>query len=123
MIDGADGLDRLAADLLVAGSRAQAETYKATRVEANAMRDEWRQEVSGARGLPGLPAALSYDVLPDGLRGITAEVGYDDEGQGELGNIVEFGTSEQGPIRQAGPQVLEHGADRLERFLSGLDPL
>lgn len=116
-------LEKLTADLLAAGPKAEAASYAALRFEAHKMRDDWRQRVSGAKGLRGLEPALGYDILPAGLRSITAEVGFDDRGQGELGNIAEYGTSTQGPKRPAGKQVLAGGADRLERYLGGLDPL
>lgn len=116
-------LDRLIADLEVAGPKAQAATYKAMQFEGHQMKDDWRDIVSGARGLPGLAGAVSYDLHVDGLRGLDLEVGYDQEGQGELGNIAEYGTSTQGPKRPAGKRVLTGGADRLEKYLGGLDPL
>lgn len=116
-------LAKLTADLMVAGEKAQAASYKALQVEAHTMKDEWRRIVSGARGLQHLPRSISYDVTVSGLRSLTAEVGYDQTGQGNLGNIVEFGSSQQGPIRPAGARVLNNGAKRLEKYLSGLDPL
>lgn len=118
-----DDLTRLVHDLTVAGEKAQEQSHKALKVEGHQMRDDWRAVVSGARGLPGLARALSYDVRATGLRELTAEVGYDKVGQGNLGNIVEYGSSQQGPIRPAGERVLNDGASRLEKFLAGLDPL
>jgi hypothetical protein len=118
-----DDLHRLAADLEIAGPRAQREAYSALRFEGQAMKQEWRGIVSGARGLPGLAGAVSYDVTAKGLRSLELEVGYDQRGQGELGNIAEFGTSTQGPKRPAGERVLKGGVDRLEKFLASLDPL
>lgn len=113
-----DDLAKLTADLLVAGPKAQAASYKALEFEAREMKDDWRGRVTGVRGLPGLAGAVSYDLFPTGLRELTAEVGYDKRGQGNLGNIAEFGNSAHGPIRPAGEPVLEAGADRLERFLT-----
>lgn len=123
MIEGVDGLLRLATELEVSGPRAQAASYKATQVEGHRMRDDWRQAVTGATGLPGLPAALSYDMLPTGLRSVTTEVGFDDRGQGELANLVEFGSSEHPPIRPAAERVLKGGEDRLTKFLETIEPL
>lgn len=118
-----DDLAKLAADLDVAGPKAQRQSLAALRFEARAMQQDWRQRVGGSTRLRGLAPAVGYDILPTGLRAITAEVGYDDRGQGELGNIAEFGTSTMGPVLPAAGPVLKDGADRLERFLSGLDPL
>ena len=113
-----DDLRQLAADLEAAGPRAQREAYTALVVEAHAMKDDWRTRVTGVRGLPGLAAAVSYDVTVTGLREITAEIGYDQRGQGELGNIAEFGSSRHGPIRPAGRDVLLAGAQRYETYLA-----
>lgn len=118
-----DDLSRLLVDLAKAGPKAQAASYAAVKVEAYKMRSEWQDAVKGSRRLRGLPAAVGYDILPTGLLSIAAEVGYDQRGQGELGNIAEFGTSTQGPVMPAGAKVLKGGADRLEKYLGGLDPL
>lgn len=117
-----DELIDLARALDVSGEKAQAASYKATVVEAHKMRDEWRKEVGGGT-FSQAAAAISYDILPTGLRSITAEVGFDDRGQGELGNIIEFGSSRQGPIHPAGQKVVDGGASRLEKYLGTLDPL
>lgn len=117
-----DELAKLAADLEVAGEEALKQSYKATRVEAHKMRDAWRAEV-GRGTFRQAAAAISYDLLPTGLRSITAEVGFDKRGQGNLGNIIEFGSSTTGPIHPAGEKVLKGGADGLAKFLEGLDPL
>lgn len=87
------------------------------------MKQDWQRRVQGARGLPGLAGAVTYDVGLFGLRSFELEVGYEQRGQGELGNIAEFGTSTQGPKRPAGAAVLRDGAARLERYLAGLDLL
>lgn len=118
-----DDLRKLEADLLAAGPEAQRQSYKATVVQAHKMRDEWRGIVSGVTGLGGLEPAISYDILPAGLRSVTAEVGFDKRGQGNLGNLAEFGSSTQGPIRPGGERVLKNGAEGLDKFLGGLDPL
>lgn len=115
-------LEKLTADLLAAGPKAEAASYAALRFEAHKMRDDWRAAVGGG-GFRGATVALDYDIVPTGLRSITAEVGYSKRGQGNVGNILEYGTSSQGPIRPAGKQVLQGGADRLEKYLGGLDPL
>lgn len=122
MIDGVEELRQLEVDLANAGDKAQEQGYGALRHEAREMRDDWRAAV-GSGPFRGASAALSYDVMPTGLREITAEVGFEKEGQGNLGNILEHGTSTQGPVRPAGEQVVTAGADRLERFLATLDPL
>lgn len=116
-------LIRLIADLEAAGPKAQAASYTAMQVEGHRMKDDWRDIVSGARALPGLPGAVSYDLHVTGLRSLDLEVGYEHRGQGELGNLAEFGSSTEGPLRPAGQRVLNGGADRLEKYLLGLDPL
>lgn len=116
-------LAKLIRDLEIAGPKAQAASYSVMQVEAHKMKDEWRGIVRGARALRGLEAAVSYDLHVTGLRGLEVEVGYDQKGQGELGNIAEYGTSTQGPKRPATKQVLDNGADRLEKYLGTLDPL
>lgn len=118
-----DDLHRLVVDLQDAGDRAQRESYRALRYEAMTMKKDWQRRVSGSSRLRGLAAAVGYDILPAGLRSVTAEVGYDQRGQGELGNIAEYGTSTMGPVLPAGDEVLKAGAERLEKFLGGLDPL
>lgn len=117
-----DDLQKLTVDLERAGGRADVDARKAVQVEAFKMKAEWRQIVTGARNLGGLASAVTYDtrLIPSGAE---AEVGYEQRGQGELGNIAEFGTSTQGPKRPAGAAVLKAGADRLEKYLGGLDPL
>lgn len=115
-------LHRLLLDLEQAGPAAERASYKALQVEAHAMRDDWREALSGAQWR-NAARAVSYDMLPTGLRRLTAEVGFDDRGQGELGNLLEFGSSTQGPLRPAGARVLKDGADRLEKYLSRIDPL
>lgn len=118
-----DDLTRLVVDLRAAGEKAEKASYKALVVEAAKMKAEWQAGVKGARGLPGLARAISYDIRPAGLRAISAEVGYDKTGQGSLGNIVEFGSARQGPIRPMGAEVLAEGAQRFETYLLRLDPL
>lgn len=117
-----DDLNRLAADLHVAGEKAQEQSYKALVVEAHKMKTEWRSIVGGGT-FRQAASQINYDIIPTGLRSIAAEVGYDPRGQGKLDNIIEFGTSEHGPIHPAGERVLKGGADRLEKYLAGLDPL
>jgi len=93
---------------------------KAMQVEAFRMKQEWRENVRGTRGLPGLAAAVSYDVTRTGPAEITAEVGYDKTGQGNLGNLAEFGSSQHGPIRPTGARVVKDAAERAAAFLADL---
>lgn len=113
-----EDLRRLVIDLEKA-ARVDVDARKLVQVEARSMKDDWRQAVTGARNLRGLPSAITYDTQ-DTPAGATAEVGYEKRGQGSLGNIVEFGGSRHGPIRPAGERVLRAGADRLEKYLSDL---
>lgn len=115
-------LSDLVGDLERSSAQVHRVAEKAVEVEAYRMKQDWRQRVSGARALGGLPAAINYDITTT-PNVVTAEVGYDDEGQGELGNLVEFGSSRQGPIRPAGADVLKAGADGLENYLRRVDLL
>lgn len=115
-------LRKLTVDLERAGAEAERRAVPALAVEGSKMKTEWRQAVTGPAWRQAANA-INYDIIPLSLRGVAVDVGYDQRGMGELGNIIEFGTSTQGPIRPAGARVLKDGADRLEKYMSGISPL
>jgi hypothetical protein len=110
--DGFDlsGLDRLAADLTGAGNAIL--PFAATALGRTSMnvKKTWRGKVSGARGMPGLAAAVSYDVTTSG-GAVEAEIGYDKSRyQGPLGNISEYGSPTHAP-RGYGAAALQENTD------------
>lgn len=119
MSDGFDlsGLDRLAADLNGAGNAVLPFTATALGRTSMNVKKTWQGKVSGAPGMPGLAAAVSYDVKTTG--GIVeAEIGYDkNRYQGPLGNISEFGSPTLAP-RGYGAAALQENADD---FVHGLE--
>ena len=70
-----EDLHKLIVDLERSGQRINVDARKAIQVEAFKMKADWRQRVSGARGLGGLAAAITYDTR-ETAAGAEAEVGY-----------------------------------------------
>jgi hypothetical protein len=114
-----DDLDRLAADLLLAGHAAGSEVQAVVAKGALNIKNDWREGWSGLAHAPALPAAISYETTVH-VGDISAEIGPDkDKRQGALGNLLEFGTATSGP-HPAGQQAL----DREEpRFIAAIEAL
>lgn len=114
-------LDKLVREFDALAEKVQGPALRAAlEVEGFRMKQSWRENVRGTRGLAGLAAAVSYDVTRTGPGQYTAEVGYDKSGQGELGNLAEFGSSLHGPIRPTGARVVKDAAERAAEFLADL---
>ena len=99
----------LAVDFGKAGRKVVLEATKVVAKGAGKVADAMRQDFTGHRYAPAIPAAVNYDV-----RGLEFEVGVDKRGpQGGLGNILAFGTSNNAP-------VLDHTAS-LRRELPAIE--
>ena len=109
-------LDKLAADL-GDGADALPNVKKAVQVTAFKVKTVWRTKLGGSSTLPGLPAALSYDVEAD-AGSVDAEIGFDkSKGQGPLGNISEFGSPTVAPRGFGLASLEENQAD----FVTGIE--
>lgn len=109
-------LDRLAADL-GDGADALPNVKKAVQVTAFKVKTAWRTKLGGSSTLPGLPAALSYDVEADS-GSVDAEIGFDkSKFQGPLGNISEFGAPTVAPRGFGLASLEENQAD----FVTGIE--
>jgi hypothetical protein len=121
MSDGPDfdftEFNALTAKLGTVPSAARSNLRKAIEVTARHIKDDWREKLSGASGLPGLSASISYDVKSDSSSrsAIEAEIGVDKgRFQGPLGNISEYGTPKTAPRGYGAAALAENVAD-LER--------
>ncbi|RFA15835.1 hypothetical protein B7R22_05355 [Subtercola boreus] len=93
-------INALAASIEEAPREARYNIRKAVTVTSRNIKDAWKAKLQGSDSLPGLPSAVSYDVLSDNssTAPITAEIGFDkDRRQGPLGNISEFGSPKVAP--------------------------
>lgn len=109
-------LDRLAADL---GDAADAlpNVKKAVQVTAFKVKTAWRTKLGGSSTLPGLPAALSYDVEADS-GSVDAEIGFDkSKFQGPLGVFSEYGSVHNAPRGFGLASLEENQAD----FVTGIE--
>lgn len=111
-------LNRLAADLGEAPKKSGPLLRKALEVTARNVKDSWRSKLKGSQSLPGLPAAVSYDVNAHKVFGVgilEAEIGFDkSKPQGPLGNISEFGTPKT-PPRGFGHAALQENTEDFEK--------
>jgi hypothetical protein len=97
-IDGANGLELLAADLAHEAKIAPAEARKVVQKGLLNIKGDWRKRWTGYPHAPRLPAAITYDTKQLGGR-IDGEVGPDkDKPQGDLGNLFEYGSVNNAPI-------------------------
>lgn len=113
-------LSELAADLGEVARSARPNVRKATQVTAQKVRDSWREKLAGSATLPGLPAALSYDIETS-VSGVEAEIGFDKEGQGNLGNVSEYGTPNVAPRGFGLASLEENQADFVKGILMAVD--
>jgi hypothetical protein len=113
-----EDLDRLAADLGEVPKKTGPLLRKALEVTSRNVKDSWRSKLNGSRTLPGLPAAVSYDVSTFrgfGASVFQAEIGFDkDKPQGALGNISEYGTPKIAP-RGFGHAALQENTGDFEK--------
>lgn len=114
-------LTRLAADLGEVPDNAGPLINSALQHTAVEVKRSWQKRVKGAKHLPGLPAAIDYDVAASRANGqsvLEIQVGFNkDKPQGALGNVNEFGT----PLvvgRGHGQAALE---ENIPDFEKGLD--
>jgi hypothetical protein len=111
---------KLAADLGKAPTDSGLNIRKAVEITARHVKDDWRKDLTGARGIPHGAASISYDIKGgEAIRGsaIEAEIGPELEGQGSIVGLVEYGTPTLGPRG--------YGAGALQRnqqdFIDGLE--
>jgi hypothetical protein len=115
-VDGASGLDGLAASLDRAARVAPVEARKVVQVGAFNIKRDWRAAWSGLAHAPSLANAVTYDTTLT-ASGATAEIGPDkSRPQGALGNLLEFGSVNNAP-RPGGAPALEAEQPRFERAL------
>lgn len=115
-IDGADGLQALAADLDQAAAKALPEVRKVVQKGALNVKTAWRRRWSGLAHAPRLPYAVTYDsvITPTS---VSAEIGPDKNmRQGALGNLVEYGSVNNAPIPGGAPSLREE-RPRFEKAL------
>lgn len=113
-------LTKLAADLGEVARSARPNVRKATQVTAQKVRDSWREKLAGSATLPGLPAALSYDIESN-AGGVEAEVGFDKQGQGNLGVFSEYGSVNNAPRGFGLASLEENQADFVKGILMAVD--
>jgi hypothetical protein len=108
-------LNRLAADLGDVPKKSGPLLRKAIEVTARNVKDSWRSKLKGSQTLPGLPAAVSYDVSTFqgfGVSILQAEIGFDKtKPQGALGNVSEYGTPTVAPRGFGHAALQENQAD------------
>lgn len=116
-IDGAHGLEVLAADLGHAADIALTEVRKVVQKGALNIKTEARRRASGLAHAPAYPFSITYDTEINGSR-VQGEVGPDkDKRQGALGNILEYGTIKNPPI----PHMAPAARAELPRFEKALE--
>lgn len=122
-MNGADDLNKLAADLTAAPAKVQLGAVGVVRKGAQNVMTEARQFASGNSHAPHYPRSITWDMLGVGaaLSGVIgAEIGPDkDRPQGALGNILEYGTSKNAPLPHLGPALDREGP----RFVKALEDL
>ncbi len=115
-IDGAHGLEILAADLGQAAEDALPEVRRVVQKGALNIKKDWRQAWSGLDHAPRLPYAVTYDT-EEKRTSVTAEIGPDkDKRQGALGNLIEYGSVNNAPI-PGGAKALRAEEPRYEKAL------
>jgi hypothetical protein len=113
-------LTRLAVQLGDVPVQARPKLRQAANVTSLKVKRSWQASLTGARGLPGLRNAVSYDVRSGGssIAEIVAEIGIDKgKSQGPLGNVSEYGTPKVAP-RAYGAKAL---AENQEDFQRGVE--
>lgn len=118
-VDGANGLEALAADLERAADMAPAEVRKVVGKGALNIKTDARRRVEGLAHAPAYPRAITYDtaVTPAGA---SAEIGPDkSKRQGSLGNVIEYGSVNNPPHPHLAP-ALQAERPRFEKALEDL---
>jgi len=122
----ADDLNALARDLGEIPKATAPFVRKAVEISARNIKDQIRNEYTGARQLPGAPGAISYDLKGSTgarLGGIEAEIGPEKgRYQGTLVGMVDVGTTDENgtprtPGRKRVPKAL---ADEVPGFEKGM---
>lgn len=102
-IDGAHGLELLAADFDRASRVVPVEVRKVVQKGALNIKTDARRRASGLAHAPAYPFSITYDTEIKSSR-VEAEIGPDKERrQGALGNILEFGSVHNPPIPHMAP--------------------
>jgi hypothetical protein len=114
-------LNQIAAALADVPANAGKHVRAAVEVTSVKVKKSWREKLDGSRTLPGLPFAVTYDVITSSTLGrdsvIQSEIGFDkDKNQGPLGNVSEFGTVNN-PPRGFGLAALQ---ENLKDYEDGL---
>lgn len=110
----ADDLFSLAQDLGDIPKATAPFVRKAIEVSARNIKDQIRDEYSGARQLPGASRSISYDKLDGGLG---ADIGPSLGGQGSIVGLVDEGAPRT-PGRKRIPKAL---ADEAPGFEQGIE--
>lgn len=116
----ADDLNALARDLGEIPKATAPFVRKAVEVSARNIKDQIKNEYSGARALPGASRSISYDLKGSTgarLGGISAEIGPELGGQGSIVGLVDEGAPRT-PGRKRIPKAL---ADEASGFETGIE--
>lgn len=120
-LDGANGLEVLAADFAEAAKVAPEETRKVVQKGALNIKNDARKRISGLAHAPRYPMSITYDtMLTPG--GGAAEIGPDKDKkglQGSLGNVLEYGSKNNAPHPHLAP-ALEAERPKFEKSLEDL---
>lgn len=116
----ADDLFSLARDLGEIPKETGPFVRKAIEVTARHIKDQIKDEYSGARNLPDAARSISYDIQGSTgarLGGISAEIGPELGGQGSVVGLVDEGA----PRTPGRHRITKALADNTDDFESGLD--
>lgn len=85
-------INKLAADLGQVPDNAGPFLRQAITGTSMGVKKAWQAPLKGSASLPGLAAAVTFDIKSDG-KSIESEIGFDlSRGQGPLGGISEYGS-------------------------------
>jgi hypothetical protein len=117
-IDGASGLDGLAADLVAADREMLGEVRAVTQKGLLNIKNDWKRTWSGHRRIRMLPNTITYDTTQSGNQ-VSGEVGPEHGRRGaSLANLIEyeFGGPKSAPIPGGAP-ALERETPRYSKAL------
>lgn len=118
-IDGAHGVEVLAADFGRAADIALTGVRKVVQKGALNIKTDARRRVTGLAHAPAYPYSITYDTEIKRNR-VEAEIGPDkDKRQGALGNLLEYGSVKNPPI----PHMAPAAQAELPRFEKALEDL
>ncbi|WP_092965300.1 hypothetical protein [Agromyces sp. CF514] len=113
-----DEVTKLAADLGRAPAKAAPKIIAAVEATAIAVRDDWREPLSGSEHVPGGAGTVTHELRGaasaiTGMSAVTAEIGPVLRGQGPLVGMLEYGTPKTG-ARGFGAEALFRNQQKFE---------